>query len=432
MNIGESLYAQISSLNLPSFLYLFLDILQKIEWKDLLDILLTSAFLFLFFYVFKKTRVISIIFSIFLIFFLIYGLSYWLNLYTTLTFVKFILGSIIVIGAIVFQKEIRRFFEIFNILKIRKQIENRGVAIETVLGGLSEIISHTLGVMAQRKIGALIIIPQNESIDSLVTGGFDLDGKISEPLLLSIFDTSSPGHDGAIILEKDIIKKFGVFLPLSERDNLEELKRVGTRHRAALGLSERTDAIIIAVSEEKGTISIAKDGKLKIVENNKKLVNFLDDVFGFNGEERKISKGFWYSSILNFLGKNIKQIIFSLFLSFGLWLLISYSNSSIIQKNYDVSVAFKSNSDTVLVENIKPAQVSLVFLGKENDFKLVNDNEIRVVIDLDTIGLLESGSPYYAYKLTNDNVKYPSNISLKKIEPLVINFKISKNNLEKK
>lgn len=430
MNIGQSLYDQISSLNLPSFSYLFLDILQKIELKDFFDIFLTSAFLFIFFYVFKKTRVIPIISSIFLIIFLIYGLSYWLNLYTTLTLIKLILGSIIVISAIVFQKEIRRFFEIVNVSKIRKQIENRGVATETVLGGLSEVIVHTLGVMTQRKIGALIIIPQNESVDSLVTGGFSLDGKVSEPLLLSIFDTSSPGHDGAIILEKDIIKKFGVFLPLSEKDDAEELKRVGTRHRAALGLSERTDAIVIVVSEERGTISIAKDGKLKIIENNKKLINFLDEIFGFNLEQTKHSKkSFW--GIFEFLGKNIKQIILSLFLGCGLWLLISYSNSSVIQKTYDVSVAFNSNNETVLVENIKPAQVSLVFLGKESDFQFVNQNEVRVIIDLNSLKLSASTSPYHSYVLKDSNVKYPSNISLKKIEPSIINFKISQNNFKK-
>ncbi len=430
MNIGQSLYDQISSLNLPSFSYLFLDILQKIELKDFFDIFLTSAFLFIFFYVFKKTRVIPIISSIFLIIFLIYGLSYWLNLYTTLTLIKLILGSIIVISAIVFQKEIRRFFEIVNVSKIRKQIENRGVATETVLGGLSEVIVHTLGVMTQRKIGALIIIPQNESVDSLVTGGFSLDGKVSEPLLLSIFDTSSPGHDGAIILEKDIIKKFGVFLPLSEKDDAEELKKVGTRHRAALGLSERTDAIVIVVSEERGTISIAKDGKLKIIENNKKLINFLDEIFGFNLEQTKHSKkSFW--GIFEFLGKNIKQIILSLFLGCGLWLLISYSNSSVIQKTYDVSVAFNSNNETVLVENIKPAQVSLVFLGKESDFQFVNQNEVRVIIDLNSLELSASTSPYHSYVLKDSNVKYPSNISLKKIEPSIINFKISQNNFKK-
>lgn len=430
MNIGQSLYDQISSLNLPSFSYLFLDILQKIELKDFFDIFLTSAFLFIFFYVFKKTRVIPIISSIFLIIFLIYGLSYWLNLYTTLTLIKLILGSIIVISAIVFQKEIRRFFEIVNVSKIRKQIENRGVATETVLGGLSEVIVHTLGVMTQRKIGALIIIPQNESVDSLVTGGFSLDGKVSEPLLLSIFDTSSPGHDGAIILEKDIIKKFGVFLPLSEKDDAEELKKVGTRHRAALGLSERTDAIVIVVSEERGTISIAKDGKLKIIENNKKLINFLDEIFGFNLEQTKHSKkSFW--GIFEFLGKNIKQIILSLFLGCGLWLLISYSNSSVIQKTYDVSVAFNSNNETVLVENIKPAQVSLVFLGKESDFQFVNQNEVRVIIDLNSLKLSASTSPYHSYVLKDSNVKYPSNISLKKIEPSIINFKISQNNFKK-
>jgi diadenylate cyclase len=94
-----------------------------------------------------------------------------------------------------------------------------------------------------------------------VQGGIALDGQVSTPLLLSIFDPSSLGHDGVVIVEADRVRKFGVHLPLAER--FEHYGHMGTRHRAALGLAERSNALVVAVSEEHGTISVASGGELR-------------------------------------------------------------------------------------------------------------------------------------------------------------------------
>src|SRR6185437_5267675 len=91
-------------------------------------------------------------------------------------------------------------------------------------------------------------------------GGIELDGKLSAPVLTSIFDPHSPGHDGAVVLEGDRIRRFATHLPLSA--NFQQLGRTGTRHSAALGLSEVTDALSIVVSEEQGTIAVARNGRL--------------------------------------------------------------------------------------------------------------------------------------------------------------------------
>ena len=107
------------------------------------------------------------------------------------------------------------------------------------------------------------MLPQREPIESHVEGGIALDGRLSEPLLLSLFDPSSPGHDGAVILRGAQIERFAVHLPLSV--NRAALGPGGTRHAAALGLSERCDAICIVVSEERGTVSVARDGLLRVL-----------------------------------------------------------------------------------------------------------------------------------------------------------------------
>ena len=117
------------------------------------------------------------------------------------------------------------------------------------------------------------MLPHREPIDSHVEGGIPLDGRLSEPLLLSIFDPSSPGHDGAVILRGAQLERFAVHLPLSA--NRAALGPGGTRHAAALGLSERCDATCIVVSEERGTVSIARDGAIRVLARPQDLAHEL-------------------------------------------------------------------------------------------------------------------------------------------------------------
>jgi hypothetical protein len=114
--------------------------------------------------------------------------------------------------------------------------------------------------LAADPTGALIVLPGREPIERHVAGGVDLDGRLSEPLLLSLFDPHSPGHDGAALVDGGRVTRFAVHLPLST-DGVQLAGR-GTRHAAALGLSERADALCVVVSEERGTVSIARDGRL--------------------------------------------------------------------------------------------------------------------------------------------------------------------------
>lgn len=273
--------------------------------KDVFDILIVSALIYLAVIVLQKTKSAPIIAGI-IVLFIIYSLSIFFDLKLTEKIFHSIFGFLLVITAIIFQKELRRFFEIAGIIGLlRRQAP--------LYEDLTKTIINTAEVFIQKKIGALIVFPGLESIDRHLEGGFYLSGRISEPLLLSIFDPSSPGHDGAVIIEGDKIKKFAAHLPLAE--NVRAVRNFGTRHRAALGLSEVSDALIVAISEEKGVVSICRDKSFKTLQNPQELKNILDDFFEEKFPENKLATS------RKWLRKNTPPIILSIASALVIWLI---------------------------------------------------------------------------------------------------------------
>ena len=197
----------------------------------------------------------------------IIGLFYLVALQLELQLTAWIFQSffavLVVLLVVVFQDDLRRLFERIAVLGLRRRRPH------TEVGGAAAIY-RTLQQLAESHTGALLIIPGREPIERHLQGGVVLDANISEELLLSIFDPHSPGHDGAVLVQGDRLARFGVHLPLSE-DNAQ-LGAGGTRHAAALGLAERCDALWVAVSEERGRISVAAKGKLSAQASDSKLV----------------------------------------------------------------------------------------------------------------------------------------------------------------
>lgn len=278
------------------------------EAKDILDILIIAAFIYIFLILFIKARSLPVLIGVITLAAL-YGVAFFLNLSLTKMILKSFFGMFLIILAIIFQRELRRFFEFIGVLGMKKKIF---VPAEDTI----KMIAKTALLFAKEKTGAIIVFPGRELIDRHLEGGVLLNGKISRQLLLSLFDKTSPGHDGALIVEGDRVKKFAVHLPLSE--NIELTKRYGTRHRAAVGLSERTDSLSLVVSEEKGTILIVRNGEMKTVSSTedieKRLLSFFSEKFpGKKLHNYKI-----------FLRKNIIPLTISFGLAMIFWLIFNY------------------------------------------------------------------------------------------------------------
>ena len=177
-----------------------------------------------------------------------------LGLASTSSFFHLLLSSAPVILAIIFQSDIKR--ALFSFWKRHKSGDSDNQDVSTTVDELSKGLHE----LAERRIGALIVIIRQMSIDHLVQVGTEIDAKVTSELLNSIFLPYSPIHDGAVIIQREKITSAGCILPLSQNPDIA--KSFGTRHRAALGISEQTDVLVLVVSEETGKISIVHEGKI--------------------------------------------------------------------------------------------------------------------------------------------------------------------------
>ncbi len=160
------------------------------------------------------------------------------------------LASSVVVLAVIFQTDIRRTFAALSRSRAQSDVEMSDV--------IDELVFAVAG-LSQKHIGALIVIERGISVDNYLAVGTDIDAKVTSELISSIFLPYSPIHDGAVIIQRGKLTKAGCFLPLTQ--NPEVSKSLGTRHRAAMGLSELVDAVVVVVSEETGTASVVVDGK---------------------------------------------------------------------------------------------------------------------------------------------------------------------------
>ncbi|MDP2945982.1 MAG: diadenylate cyclase [bacterium] len=383
----------------------FAGFLREISFSfgDFLDILIVFFLIFLLLSFSKKTHLTPIIFGIFL-FGLIYEISILLNLRLTQIIFNALFGFILVILAIIFQRELRRFFGLIGLIGLRRKIT---LPTENVLRTISQVVKQ----LSKNKMGAIIVLPGQENIDRHLDSGIALDGRVSLPLLLSIFDESSPGHDGAVIIEGDRIKKFSVHLPLAE--NIEKVRKYGTRHRAALGLAELSDAFVIVISEEKGTISIAHNKNISTLKDNGQLENLLKEFY-----EEKFPQG-GLKKYSNWLRVNTKTIITSLLLAFSLWVFFTYQ-TSFVQRKFTVPIQFKNLNQEYIVESFEPEELVVIFSGRESNFKLLDPKTMKATIDLSKI---KKG--FQKLPIEKEYISHPSIISISKIEPKIIELRIS-------
>jgi diadenylate cyclase len=230
--------------------------LSVIPWLDIIDAFIVFLITYRCLLWLKKSQAFNLVKGFFIIF-LVYIISKLLHLTALIWLLEKFSTILIFLVVIIFQPEIRKLLEkigrgsIFNAHLLSSEGQNT-----IIINNLLKAIDH----FSQNKIGALIAIEKNTYLTEYIESGIPINGTITPELLINLFFPHSPTHDGAIIIREDKIISTGSLLPLTDTKIRDH--RLGTRHRAALGLSELSDALIIAVSEETGVISIAENATL--------------------------------------------------------------------------------------------------------------------------------------------------------------------------
>ncbi|CAH0122664.1 MULTISPECIES: diadenylate cyclase CdaA [unclassified Paenibacillus] len=231
----------------------FRDLTWKDSIKDIIDILIVSYIIYKAILIVRGTRAVQLLKGIFVLV-ITWALSTWLNLYT----LKWLMNQMFTFGVvsilIIFQPELRRALEQLG----RGKLFGRSSAEEQDFGKRINEVIKAVNYLSKRKIGALIVFERETGLNEYTESGIKMDSVISSELLINIFIPNTPLHDGAVILRGNQIAASACYLPLSENPFIS--KELGTRHRAAIGVSEVGDAISVVVSEETGQISLAING----------------------------------------------------------------------------------------------------------------------------------------------------------------------------
>jgi diadenylate cyclase len=375
---------------------------------DVVDILVVAVLLYTATAWLRQTRAAFVIRGIFILA-AIYNIARYLDLQLTAWLFQGFFAIFLIIIVVIFQEELRQIFERIAVWSLAptavRPLPLRSDAVNILVG--------TLADLAKEKIGALIVLEGKDPIARHIMGGIELDGKLSEPLLKSIFDPHSPGHDGAVIIANDRITRFAAHLPLS--NDFGQLAHVGTRHGAALGLAELSDALCIAVSEERGTISVARDGRLRQIDNVQELSlllrRFLQEKYP-SPERRTFSLALIRENWIT------KLVTFSL--AIGLWYVL-VPGSSTVEATYKIPVQVQNLAADYQVQEVQPSEVNATFTGPRRAFYFFDPGKLKVTVDLSSA---EAG--HKTLRLSEQNVQHPQDLTLQQLNPQTLRVSVRK------
>ena len=245
------------------------------SWRNILDVLVVAMAIYYIIKLVRQTRANSVLKGLAVILVLTW-VSDLLELSATNWILRQLINTGVIVLVVLFQPELRRGLE-----QIGRRNISGGMFAGSERGPMSsehdiQEMVHALTNLSRRKVGALIVIENNTGLKDIIASGTMVDAEISSGLIENIFEPNTPLHDGAVVIRNGRITAAACFLPLSEDSSIS--RELGTRHRAAIGISESTDATVLIVSEETGTISMAHDGHLTRYLDAKTLSGILTEL----------------------------------------------------------------------------------------------------------------------------------------------------------
>jgi uncharacterized protein (TIGR00159 family) len=371
-------------------------------WRDLVDILFLTLVIYQLYVWFKETRALRVIIGLVALGG-IYSVAKLWDLFLTTWVFQILWQVLIILLLILFQSEIRQVLE--KVSPLRYLRTRRHAGRNSFVANLSQ----TLFELAAEKTGALIVLTRDDNPTEFIHGGQRIMALPDPALIKSIFNRNAPAHDGAVIIARDRITQMGSILPLSEKEDLPE--HYGTRHRAALGLSEVCDAVCLVVSEERAEVSTVVGGALSSWQTSEELTEKLKEWI----EGPQIQIPALQQFFKDAFTYNWKTKLGALVLVTVAWIVLAFQQES--QINITAPIRYDSLPAELFVADGSARSVGLTLAGRRNQVNTLQPEDISVRVDLSGIS---SGD--HLMKLSARNIDVPSGIRLDRITPLSISI----------
>jgi uncharacterized protein (TIGR00159 family) len=378
----------------------FIHLIVSLRWQDIVDIGLVSFILFRFYVLFRGTNAFRVLIGMTILWFF-QQIAVSMGLIVTSWVVQGIvtLGAFIII--VIFRNEIRTVLLARNLKFIFW-----GGSSKTVTSTI-EIIVQSVLEMARRNCGALIVLPGKEDLEEVIQKGIAWEGEISKEMILSVFWPDNPVHDGAAIFQGNKITQVSAILPLSRRDDLPSY--YGTRHRAALGLAETTDALVLAVSEERGDVVAAQDSRLMVIKQKRRLEQILQQHMGVAAKKSR--------ELIKDRLMLITAALFSIIFVAGVWFSVSKGVDTLA--TLEIPVVYMNRDPVMEIIKTSGNTVSLELEGSGALIKSIKPDQVQVRLDLS-----KSKVGPNSFTITRESISLPPGIILKGVTPPVVDVEL--------
>lgn len=381
----------------------YLAIIEHLRVADVVDILFLTVVVYYLYIWFQGTNAFKALVGL-LGLGIIYTVARAWGLFLTTWAFQFLWQVLVILLIILFQSEIRQVLERVNPLRF--------IGLHTLAGAEDWIpgFVQVIFAMAEKRVGALVILERSDRTDEWMTACIPLQGKPRPEILMSIFQKESPLHDGAVLIRKNSLVSTSCYLPLSSDEGLPQ--EWGTRHRAALGLSQRCDAWVVVVSEERGEVSLARGGKMFRADNSARLSQFMHEALSPPGRP-KVS---WATRIRSLVLNRWLVKLGTLALISVIWLLLAG------EQNFRVTLKVPLEMKDLprqlqIVEPVSP-KLQITLQGLRKDASILTEDNVHAVLNLSTA---YAGAHFY--DITRDNIEVSDDrLRIVDIEPSRLKF----------
>jgi uncharacterized protein (TIGR00159 family) len=374
-----------------------IDLIPTPMWRDIVDILFLTIVAYHLYVWFRESRALRVIIGLVALGG-VYSLAKLWDLYLTTWVFQILWQVLLILLLILFQSAIRQVLERVSPMRY---LRSRRRAFKKTFGSQ---LSQTLFEMADDRIGALIVLVRNDNPTEFIHAGQTIMALPDPDLIKSIFNRHSPAHDGAIVINQDRITQMGCILPLSENENLPT--QYGTRHRAALGLSEVTDAVCLVVSEERSEVATVAGGKIVTWQDPDALTANLNEVIGGPQINVPAIKDFLRGLFID----NWRTKLGALALVTIAWVALASQQES--ELTVAVPVQYTNNPSQLTVGQGSTPTVDLTLSGRRNRIRTLKDQDVQVSVDLSN---MNAGK--HLIRLSAKNIFLPFGVKIDQVAP---------------